>query len=79
MPVAAVDRPGRALRELAVGAEEVLRDVLERLVPGAETTAWFQFSTPKVRFAEPIVPLSSFDRSSRLMITDCCSTSGHAG
>jgi hypothetical protein len=32
-----------------------------RLVPGAETTAWFQFSTPKVRFAEPIVPLSSFE------------------
>src|SRR5215470_2832997 len=35
VPVAPVDRPGRALGELAVGAEEILRDVLERLVPVA--------------------------------------------
>src|SRR5262249_37246777 len=35
VPVAAVDRPGRALRELPVGAEELLGEVLERLVPVA--------------------------------------------
>src|SRR5262245_53321389 len=35
VPVAAVDRPGRALAELAVGAEKLLGEILQRLVPVA--------------------------------------------
>jgi hypothetical protein len=31
------------------------------LVPGVATTSWFRFSTPEVKFAEPIVPLLQYD------------------